>query len=1078
MKRLFTLLAISVAVVFSSAQAQERQISGKVTSKEDNQTMPGVSVSVKGTTVGTITDMDGNYKLSVPSTAKTLVFSFIGMKTKEVEIGATDVIDIVMESDIMKLDEVVVTAIGISREKRSLGYATQQVKNDELTAGGNTNVVGALQGKVSGVNVTSLSGAPGAAQRIVIRGGTSLARNNQPLFIIDGTPVDNSNFLTMNPSNPTGSPDYLNNQVDYGSRANDVNPNDIESISVLKGPAATALYGSRASNGAIIITTKKGKRGIGGKAKTDVTLNSNVTFSSVLKLPETQDQFGQGDLDNIIDDRRENFSWGLPFDGQLRPWGQEINGRQRVKPYEALPDNIRDFYDVGVAYNNNLSFSGGTEKTTYYLSLASLNSKGIVPTSEYDKYSVRFNGSSELSNHFSTSISLNFSTISGVHPSGGQRDASIFDNLIQTPVDIPITEGEDQNDIYNAYNDATGTYGFYGAYTTNPYFILNNFKNTSNIDRLLGNFSVTYSKWSWLSITDRFGGDFYADRRYQKWKKYHYAPADESGLYGTPANDQLYNGKYSEDIYNFGLYNNDLMFTFKRDLTKDISGSLLLGQNFRQVTLTNNYGQTNLENGLALPGYYNLENSNGPAFVLNNRNQVRNIGYYAEINFSYKSMVFIGITGRNDYSSTLAEESNSYFYPGFNASFVFSELFKAKLKDKTWTYGKFRASWAKVGNDASAYLTTNFYSRTLIDGGFGSTVFPFGSVIGYTVGDRVANPDIKPEFTTAFELGTELGFLNDRLSLDFSYYENSSTDQIINLPIANSSGFTSKTINTGEIQNKGIEIGFRATPVASKDFKWQVYGSYTRNTNEVVSLYAGTDQLTLGGSSMTGVVAQVGKPYGAFYAADLVHTIQDDQSSPVVVDSITGMPMVTADLVYCGNYQPDYLASFGTTLTYKGFSLNLLFDTRQGGKFFSRTKDLQAFVGTSKETTDREDHVWPNSVYMGSDGAYHTNTTQTFHPYDYFTNVIPQGRSIIDASYVKFREASLTYSFPEKWISKTPFGSASLTIFGNNLVIWTPDENLYSDPEQNSAGASNTQGFEFGSNPSQRNWGIDLKVTF
>src|SRR5258705_11328741 len=386
----------------------------------------------------------------------------------------------------------------------------------------------------------------------------------------------------------------------------------------------------------------------------EVALNSNITFSSVLKLPDFQNQYGEGDVDNVPDDHRENFSWGLPFDGRNRAWGQEINGMTRIKPYSAIEDNVRDFFDIGVAYNNHVSFSGGTDKSSYFLSFGALNSKGIVPTSKYDKYSVRFNGSSELSNYFTTSINLNYSSISSVLPTGGQTN-SIYDQLIQTPRDIPIVDGKDPDDPFNKYDDVTHTYGFYAAYTVNPYFILNNFKNTNSVDRLFGGITVSYNKWSWMTISNRFGGDIYSDRRFEKWKKYDYAPADESGLYSATFNRQTYQGKYLEDLYNFTSYNNDFMLTFKRELSSNLHASLLLGQNIRQTLLTNTFAQTNPEGGLVLDGYYNLDNSNGAPFVRNTTTKTRAVGYYADLNFAFKNLVFLDITGRNDMSSTLPE---------------------------------------------------------------------------------------------------------------------------------------------------------------------------------------------------------------------------------------------------------------------------------------------------------------------------------------------------------------------------------------------------------------------------------------
>jgi hypothetical protein len=407
---------------------------------------------------------------------------------------------------------------------------------------------------------------------------------------------------------------------------------------------------------------------------------------------------------------------------------------------------------------------------------------------------------------------------------------------------------------------------------------------------------------------------------------------------------------------------------------------------------------------------------------------------------------------------------------------VFSELLSDSTREKVLSYGKIRASYAKVGNDAPAYATGNIYEKTNIDGGWGSTAFPFGNVIGYSVGDLLGNAALKPEFTTAFEIGAELGFLKDRISVDFSYYQNSSKDQIIPLNVAFSSGTSQLYINTGEVQNKGVEVGFRGVPVLTKTgLKVELYGTYTKNTSEVISLYAGLDQIPIGGFSSAIIAAQVGQPYGAFYAIDL----QTDPNGNVVVDPNTGMPLPTTDLVFKGSYQPDYIASIGTNISYKNWSMNALFDIKQGGVFYSRNKDLMDFVGTAEETAtnNRQDYIWPNSVVANPDGSYSANTVP-FHPYDYYTSVIPSGQHFVDASYVKFRSFALNYSLPSKWLDKTVFGSATIGVFGNNLVIWTPEANKYGDPEQNSSGASNAQGFDFTSNFSQRNYGVNLRLTF
>ena len=1065
---IFLVAVLSQLHVFS----QSHIVKGAVKDATSKAPVFGVSVGVKNTSIGSVTNFDGEFAIAVPDSVKTLVFKLLGYKSKEAAVS--DNMTVLLQADVVRLDETVVTANAIQREKRSLGYSTQQVSGEELTAGQNTSAISSLQGKVSGINITTTTGAPGGSTRIVLRGGTSLTGNNQALMVVDGVPIDNSNFGS-NDGSGTFTGDDLNNQVDYGNRGNDINPDDIESISVLKGPAAAALYGSRASNGAIIITTKHGRKAVDGVSKTDITFSSSLTFSNVLKLPTFQNTYGEGDVYPGRDpkDRRENFSWGLPFDGNYRPWGQVINGTQRVKPYSAIPDNVKDFFNTGTTVNNNLSLSGGTDKSTYYLSLNAQNNKGIVPTTSYDKYGVRFNGTTELSNYFTSSIALNYTNIASNLGSGGQKDASIYDNLIQQPRDIPITDLKNDN-AYNGYDDATGKYGYYGAYTTNPYFVLNNFKNSNAVDRIQGNFTLAYTKFKWITISDRLGGDIYSDRRYQKWKKFSYTPYD--AYYA--GNDRVYQGKYSEDIYNQNEITNDLMISAKHDFGKDIKVTALVGHNVRSRKLVNTYGQTNDQGGLAIADYYNLANSNGPALTTSTMNQRRLVGVYGEVNLAYKNSLFLGVTARNDWSSTLPVEHRSFFYPSVNASWVFTELLNdsSSIK-KILSYGKLRGGIASVGNDAGAYLTSSIFSKTSIQSGFGTTQFPFNGINGYSQGDRLGNNDIKPEITTAYEIGTELGFLQDRIGVDFTVYQSTSKNQIINVPLSNATGFTSKTINAGEIQNKGVELLIRATPVSTASgLKWDVYGTYTKNVNKVVSIQEGINQITLGGFSRMAIVAAVGEPYGTFYGVDLLK----DGAGHVVVDSATGLPITTASSVKLGSYQPKFIASLGTSVSYKGFKLSVLFDTKQGGYFYSHTKGTMDFVGTAEETVEggRGDRVWANSVYKDYQGNYVTNSSRTYNVEDYYTNKIPDSQHIIDASYVKLREVSLTYQLPLKLLSKTPFGNITVGVFGNNLFIWTSVSNKYSDPEMNSSGASNVQGFEFAAQPSQRNYGFNIRATF
>jgi TonB-linked SusC/RagA family outer membrane protein len=1075
MKKFLLLSWLALSWLGHQAVAQDRNVSGKVTSVEDGSTLPAVNVVVKGTTNGVATDASGSYQINVPANA-ILVFSFIGLETQEIPVGNQTVINVSLKADVRQLGEVVVTAVGISKEKKSLGYATTQVSNDELTQGQNTNPINALQGKVAGLNITSGSNAPGSSSRIVLRGPTSFTGNNQPLFVIDGIIISNGNFQNSQ---------YLDNQVDYGNRGNDINPQDIESISVLKGPAAAALYGSVASNGAIIITTKKGLKG-----KMNISLNSNVTFSDILKLPDFQNEYGQGDRDVVKDDRRENFNWGLPFDGKERPWGQVVNGKQQLKKYEALPNNVKDFFDTGKTFNNTLSLSGGNEKSTYYLSLGAQNSTGVIPTTEYTKYNIRFNGTSQFSSKFSSAVSVNFTNINGSPATGGQGDA-FYNQIIQTPRDISIVDLKDQSNPFNGvFTGADGTqyYGYYGAYTKNPYFLLDNNKNSNKVDRITGNFTLNYKPIEGLNITERIGGDIYSDQRYQRFAKYDYAPIDP--FYGT--NNSTNVGKYSSDIYNYSQINHDLIITYNGKITSDLDFKVLVGNNIRKTTLNNTYVATNPNTGIIVPGLYTLDNSDGPldvsgaASVPFQENAV--IGVYGEATFSFKNLLFLGVTGRNDWSSTLPKANRSFYYPSINSSFVFSDLLGTSIRN-VLSYGKVRASWAKVGSDAPAYRLKSVYTSRAtadINGDFGSTKFPFNSVPGFTLGDRIGNDQLTPEFVQSFEVGTELGFLNNRINFDVTYFNTKSTNLIIDVPVSPSSGFSRKTQNAGEMKNEGLELAIRATPIKTESgFKFDIFGTFTKIRNKVVSIAPGVEQISVNtaGSGISGmtIVAAVGKPYGTFYGTA---ALRDTITGKIVVDGATGLPVSDPKNRYFGSYQADYLASLGATFSYKGFALRVLFDTKQGGVFYSHTKETMDFVGSAPETTtnDRKDFVYPNSVIAAPDGkSYFANTSVTLHPYTYYTSILGGGKipelMLVDASYIKFREASINYTVPSNFLKKTPFSDLTIGVFGNNLFIWTPKQNQYADPEINSQGASNVQGFEFSAAPSLRNYGFNIRVS-
>ncbi len=1063
MKKLTSLLAM-LLLTCALAFGQTRTVNGVVRDAQ-GEPVPFATVTETGTGNVVVADDKGAFSIKVGDGAR-LTITAAGFQAQTLAAGAAS--SVVMVAAEAKMEEVVVTtAVGIRREKRGLGYSAPTVNNNDLTKGRSSSALNALQGKVSGVNITSTAGAPGSSSRVVIRGGSSITGSNQALIVVDGVPIDNSSIL--------GGGSTLSS-VDFGNRGNDINPDDIESVTVLKGPGATALYGSRASNGALIITTKSGKGNV--NKKNSVTFSTGVTFSNILKLPDFQNQYGQG-YDNSVNDLIENWSWGPKFDGVVRPWGQAVNGVRQERPYSAVDNNVKDFFETGAAFNNSVSLSGGSDKSSYYLSLNSLNSNGIMPTDrdDYNRYSVRFNGSTQLANKISSSISVNYSRINSNLVGGGQGGGSVYNNVLQTPRNIPLTEFKDLNNPYNSmggFFDAEGNelFGYYGAYTVNPYYILKAYDNKNTVDRLIGNFSLTYQPLEWLTVTNRLGGDIYADRRVETSPKYNLVPFDKTADYKGVT--RVSAGRYYEANYNISDITNDLMVTAKKSFGENWNASLLLGHNVRLRTANTVEAQTNAAGGLVIPGYYNLANSNGPVASNNSVSTRRLVGAYADFNISYKNFLFLGATARNDWSSTLPKANNSFFYPGVNASFVFTELLKNSSVSDWLQYGKLRSSWAQVGNDADPYLLASYYGRTTISGGFGSTVFPLGSVPGYTMGNQIGSPNLRPEITTAYEVGAELGFLRNRLSLDVSYYRNKSKDQILAIPIATSSGYTSRVTNAGNVENKGVEIALRGTPIKNANFTWELYGTYTRNRNEVSGL--DVDQIVLGGFSGMTIVAANGRPYGNFYAQD----IRRDELGRVIVSPTNGRPLLTPTAVYLGTYNPDYQASLGTNLTYKSFSLGLLFDTKQGGKFYSRTKDIMDFVGTAAETAegDRAGYVFPNSVYLdAATGKYVENTSIKFNPQSYYPSIV-DGQNVLDASYIKLREANLTYSVPKQLLARTPFGSAAISIFGSNLWIKTAKENRFVDPEVNSAGAGNTQGFDFTAQPSVRNYGVNLKLTF
>jgi len=1090
MKRVLLLFAFLLTAGVTAFAQTTHTVTGKILD-QNGQGFPGAGITVKGTQIGTVSDVNGDFMLEVPDGEGQFIIQALGFNTRQVsEVDGT--IKVRLQPISKELEGTVVTAQAIRREKRELGYNVTTVNAEDLTAGNNTSALSGLAGKVAGANVSSSTGGPGGSTRVVLRGENSIIGNNNAIIVIDGVISNNFDRTQSRLGSMSGLNSSFNelSQVDFGNSANDLNPEEIESETVLNGAAASVLYGSIGANGAIIITTKHAKRRESNKpTKLDITYKATYTQSDILKFADVQHEFGQGNLyGGIANDRRENFSWGAPFDGALRPWGQVIDGKQMVKPYSDLPGNIKSFFNHGKDLNNFVSVSGGSETSTFLLSLNALNSSGVVPNTFYNKYSIRFNGTTQLSNHFYSTIDVNYLNTYSRAETSGQGSGAVIDNLYQTARDIPVWELADYNNKYYSmqYIDTGGVerYGQYGAYAKNPYWVAKYYDNRNKSDRVLGAVKLGYKKGE-FNVYDRVGTDIVSDRSTYNTPMFNAQAVDP---FYTGTNFVSAGGYTQTSAYNSRIYN-DLIVNFNHALSNNFGLNALVGHNATIVHDENLGGSIDPgTNGLLIPGFYNLQNNAGPVVGFNSVSNRRNWGIYGDFVMNYQKELFLELTGRNDWSSTLNLDRNSFFYPGSNASWVFTErLNGTRLKDKVLNYGKVRMGVAAVGHDAVAYANNNpgFFQNS-IGTGFGSIVPPFNGNPAYSVNGTIGDQNLKPEQTREFEAGTDLGFFKNRISVSFTYYSKTTNNLITAVPLPPSTGFAFNYVNVGTITNKGEELTVRGTPISTRwGLKWDLFGTYTHNVSNVVSLTNGVEQVSLGGYNGMSIVAAVGHPYGTFYAPDIEYWQNPkDGSWHPVVDQATGLPVATKKPVYRGSFQPKFQASWGTEVTYKGLKLHVLFTTKQGGQFYSRNKMIMDFNGTSQETVvnNREAYVWANSVYNVPNTSIYLPNTTKFLPYTYYTATEQQtlaAQGLVNASYVRLQEVALSYKIPGKYYKRSPFGGLEVGIFGNNLLLWTAESNKYDDPEGTSAGsAGNGQGFNYSARPSMRNYGAFLKVTF
>ncbi len=1041
MKHLATarlLLAALLLALPAALHAQQlRSVTGRVITSDGLQPLAGAQVSVKGTSVGTLTDETGSFTLRVPAGATTLVVRYLGYRTAEAAIA--DQVEVVLEQQAIGLEGIVVTALGVQREKRTLGYSVQDVTGAELAKVPELNIVNSLQGQVAGVHVTD-AGPTGGSSRIVIRGASSIAGNNQPLFIVDGIPIDNAA-----PRN------FGYGGIDVGNTAQDINPEDIESISVLKGPNAAALYGSRAANGAIVITLKSG-RGLdaGGLG---ITATSSFTLEDPLRLPRYQNVYGQGvggefrfvdgagaGLWDFVDE-----SWGPKMDGRLI---DQFTGP--AQPWLPHPDNVRSFFDTGRTWDTNVAISRATDNSNVRLSLSNTQVNGMAPGNTIDRIGVALKGGSSITDRISTEASLNYMSQESVNRPGTGYDE---DNPMQSfvwfgrQVDMnalrkyrctgneptPCEVGQQYNWNYNYHN--------------NPFWEQLVNQNWDERDRVLGHVQASYQVADWVTLTGRVGRDWYRDHR--------------KDIIAFNSLDDAGDGGFNESTRYSAETNADLLLTATRQLTDRIGMNLTGGGNIR----TNNYEFSGVSvSALTAPGIFTIDNAAVPANPADYTEDKKVRSLYGSLSLNYDGYLNLDVTGRNDWSSTLPDGNNSYFYPSVSSAFVFSDALG--MQSDFFSSGKIRASWTRVGNDTDPYQLTSVFNAQQ----------SWGGVPMFSVPNQLPNLDLKPEETSAWEVGTDLGFLNERLGFVVTYYDATTKNQILGVQISPTSGYTSQILNAGEVRNWGLELLLRSTPVRTESgFRWDLTLNWAKNNSEVTELYGDLETLVLGTYWSLNIEARKGQPYGVMFGNGY---LRDEQGRWMLTSS--GYPRIDPERRVLGNYNPDWNGGVQNRFSYGAFDVSVLVDGQRGGDVFSVTNWFGEYAGVLESTLrGREnDFCDPGIVVPGvlPDGSVNGDgqNDKTVCPEAYFgRNFGNHEAGIDDASYIKLREVRLGYEIPTRFIQRLGFSGGTISLIGRNLALWSRIDNI--DPET-AFDASNVQGIEFGQFPTARSIGFALSI--
>ena len=1057
--QLLFMIVLSIVASTQYAQAQDRTITGTVTD-DTGSSLPGASIVLKGTTTGTTTDADGNYNISLAS-GGTLIYSFVGSKSKEILVGDQSIINVSLGSTV--LAAVVVTAVGIERQARDLSYSVTSVSAEELTKTKSNNILSSLQGKVPGASIQATSGNPGTSQQIVLRGIATLTNGSgQPLIVVDGVPINNSQLSDFASSAGLNGVGAFSDNTDSGSGINDIETENIKSVNILKGPSAAAIYGSRAANGVIVITTKDGKGMTGSK----VTYSGSWTSDSPTRLPKIQTVFGLGQFGENVFFNNDQETWGDRYDGSLRPWSQIIDNQQLFKSYSATPQSLRNAFDFGQSLKNTITFSGGDGTSNFFASYTFLDQSGIVPGSGLKRHNLKLTGGSELANNLSVRGSveyINSDIDNSPQGFGGNSDAGYYANLLRTSADLNTTEARNFN---NKFYDVAG---YFTPFNSNPFRAAGTWTDITSSNRFTGNTEVNYKAADWLNFTVRAGGDVISRTLEQ------YRPVEVAGA----PNNINRPGTLRVVERNIEDINIDALATINKELGEDLSADLILGYNI--LSRKSNTVTTQQPN-LGIAGFKSLNNGLVPPIIGQTLAQRRLIGAYAQLSLSYKSAYHLEVQGRNDWSSTLPIDANSFFYYSVSGNVIVSDLVDLGAVN----FLKVKVSYAEVGNDAPLYSTATPFAVTL-DPNINSARlanFPWIGTTGARVFNTVGNPNLKPERTKGIELGVEAGIFKERIHFDLTYYNQLSEDQITNVQVPAVTGFTNTTLNAGSIKNKGVEVSLMIVPIESGNFNWTTTFNFARNISTVESLAEGLDQFTIAGFTSGGagvnVLAKPGEEYGLWDFTDFLR----DPNGNLVVNPTTGNPQLdnTGNKSDGRTINPDFNAAILNKISYKNISLSFNFQGSKGGYFYSQTLEEITNPGKSLKTAFNGRNPWivPGSVLANGDDTFSPNTSVfVTDPNQYWNNGTLE-RSILSASYIKLREVAISYDLPTQWFDSVPVSSISVSVIGRNLFLWTPSENKYADPEQalgRGQGALGFPGFELATIPSTRSIGFSLRAT-